>query len=78
MNASFEKITKDLRSLGVKAGDVLLVHSSLSSMGHVEGGAETVIAALRAVLGEEGTLMLPTLSYATSCADLYFSNNSPM
>ena len=52
MNASFEKIVCDLRALGVKAGDVLLVHSSLKSMGHVEGGAETVIAALRAVLGE--------------------------
>ena len=74
MNASFEKIVCDLRALGVKAGDVLLVHSSLKSMGHVEGGAETVIAALRAVLGEEGTLLLPALSYATSCTDLYFSN----
>ena len=74
MNASFEKIVCDLRALGVKAGDVLLVHSSLKSMGHVEGGAETVIAALREVLGEEGTLLLPALSYATSCTDLYFSN----
>ncbi len=74
MNASFEKIVLDLRALGVKAGDVLMVHSSLKSMGSVEGGAETVIAALRAVLTEEGTLMLPTLSYATSCEDFYFNN----
>ena len=74
MNASFEKIKNDLLSLGVQPGDILMVHSSLKSMGQVEGGAETVIAALRAVLGEEGTLMLPALSYATSCKDLYFSN----
>lgn len=74
MNTSFETLVKDLLALGVREGDVLMVHSSLKSMGHVEGGAETVIAALRAVLGEEGTLMLPALSYATSCADLYFSN----
>ena len=74
MNASFEKIKNDLFSLGVQPGDILMVHSSLKSMGQVEGGAETVIAALRAVLGEEGTLMLPALSYATSCKDLYFSN----
>lgn len=74
MNASFEKLCLDLRALGVKEGDVLMVHSSLKSMGQVEGGAETVINALRAVLGEEGTLMLPALSYATSCVDHYFSN----
>ena len=74
MNASFKRLTEDLRALGVKEGDVLMVHSSLKSMGLVEGGAETVIGALRAVLGEEGTLMLPALSYATSCKDLYFSN----
>lgn len=74
MNISFETLKSDLLSLGVKAGDALMVHSSLKSMGRVEGGAETVIAALRAVLGEEGTLMLPALSYATSCKDLYFSN----
>ena len=70
MNASFERIVNDLSALG----DVLLMHSSLKSMGYVEGGAETVIAALREVLTEEGTLLIPTLSYATSCADLYFSN----
>ena len=74
MNASFERLTEDLRAIGVQAGDILLVHSSLKSMGHVEGGAETVIAALRAVLGEEGTLLFPTLSYATSCVDHCFSN----
>lgn len=74
MNMSLEKIKNDLVSLGVRAGDVLMVHSSLKSMGHVEGGAETVIAALREVLGKEGTLMLPALSYETSCKDFYFSN----
>ncbi len=74
MNTSLEKIKNDLLALGIKAGDVLMVHSSLKSMGQVEGGAETVIAALRAVLGEEGTLMLPALSYATSCESSFFSN----
>ena len=37
------KIAEDLSSLGVKPGDVLFTHSSLSSMGKVEGGCETVI-----------------------------------
>ena len=41
----------------------LLVHSSLSSLGHVEGGARTVLDALMAVLGPAGTLMAPTFNY---------------
>lgn len=57
-----EQIVADLRKLGLAAGDLVIVHSSLSSIGHVEGGAETVIAALLEVLGEQGTLMMPTFA----------------
>jgi aminoglycoside 3-N-acetyltransferase len=38
-----------------------LIHSSLSSMGYVEGGADTVISSALRVLGRKGTLVLPTL-----------------
>ena len=37
----------DLLALGVEPGGLLLVHSSLSSMGRVAGGPATVIAGLR-------------------------------
>lgn len=48
--------------LGVRHGQQLLLHSSLSSLGHVTGGADTVIDALLDVLGPEGTLIVPTLT----------------
>jgi aminoglycoside 3-N-acetyltransferase len=48
--------------LGVRAGQHLLLHSSLSSIGHVIGGADTVIDALLSVLGPDGTLIVPTLT----------------
>ena len=56
-------ISEDLSALGVRRGGVLLVHSSLRSLGYVPGGAETVIRGLLHALGEEGTLLLPSLSY---------------
>ncbi|MDA0336696.1 MAG: AAC(3) family N-acetyltransferase [bacterium] len=52
-------------ALGVRQGGVLLVHSSLSSMGYVDGGPDTVIEGLLQALGPAGTLLMPALSYAT-------------
>ncbi len=50
----------DLRALGVRPGDVLLVHSSAHSLGFVAGGPQAIVAALLDVLGPEGTLAVPT------------------
>ena len=57
-----EKIITDLLSLGITSSDNLLVHSSLSSLGWVEGGAITVIQALIETL-PEGNLLMPALTY---------------
>jgi NAD(P)-dependent dehydrogenase (short-subunit alcohol dehydrogenase family) len=42
MNEHIERIAADLCAAGVRAGGVLLVHSSLRALGPVPGGAETV------------------------------------
>ncbi|MFI8489823.1 aminoglycoside N(3)-acetyltransferase [Streptomyces rubrogriseus] len=49
-----------LRELGVRTGDTLLAHSSLSSLGWVCGGPVAVVQALLDVLGPDGTLVVPT------------------
>lgn len=63
------RFVEDARRLGVRPGGVLLVHSSLGafarSTDRVPGGAQTVIDALLAAIGDEGTLLLPALSYET-------------
>jgi len=55
-------LVRDLRALGVAAGQVLMVHSSLSSLGRVLGGAPAVVRALLAALGPNGTLVMPAFS----------------
>lgn len=58
------QISAALRALGVRPGGSLLVHSSLRALGRVPGGAETVVAGLLAALGDAGTLLMPSLTYA--------------
>ncbi len=52
-------IVNGLRDLGLKTGDIVFLHSSLSSFGYVDGGADTVVKAFLEVLGTEGTLSAP-------------------
>ena len=57
------RLAQDLASLGLRSGGVVLVHSSLSSLGQVAGGSESVVRGLLQALGPVGTLLMPALSY---------------
>ena len=57
-----DDIKRGLRQLGLKRGDVVGVHSSLSSLGYVKGGADAVVDALLETVGEQGTIVMPTYS----------------
>lgn len=56
-----EDIRQAALRLGLVPGDTVLIHSSFKSFGYVEGGAEAVIGGFRDAIGEEGTLVFPTL-----------------
>ncbi len=59
---SRKEIVQGLRQTGLKSGDVVLVHSAMRTFGAIEGGAETVVSALLEVLGQRGTLIVPTFT----------------
>lgn len=50
-----------MQAIGVEKGDLLLVHSSYTKLGHVIGGPQAVVDGLLNAIGPEGTLVMPTL-----------------
>ncbi|MCP5059370.1 MAG: hypothetical protein GY937_21920 [bacterium] len=51
-------ISEQLRALGVRPGEPLMVHASLREVGPVEGGANAVLDGLLDSLGPVGTLLM--------------------
>ena len=62
MKINILDLLNTFESIGIRKGDTLLVHSSLSSFGYVEGGEQTVIEALLASVGIGGNVFVPTLT----------------
>lgn len=56
---TLNRLVADLRALGVEPGDSVLTHASLSRIGFVEGGAETVVRAMVEAVGPSGTALFP-------------------
>ena len=72
-----QDLEKDIKALGIKAGDTIFLHSSYKSLGELAGGAKTFFDTLLGVLTSEGTLVLPTFSYQTVTEESpYFDINS--
>jgi len=75
------KILEALQSLGAFKSDLLLVHSSLSACGSIDGGPGTVINALRSWITDRAALALPTHTWsypdASGVAPVYDSKSTP-
>ncbi|MBN1808416.1 MAG: AAC(3) family N-acetyltransferase [Planctomycetes bacterium] len=73
-NVTGSRIARDLRKLGIRSGDVLAVHSSLKSIGYVDGGAAAVVDALKEVVGAGGTIIMPVFN---SPVDVFYAKHQP-
>lgn len=63
MNEIKERIIGDLKELGIDKGDTILVHSSLKSLGEFDNRSQIIVDSILEVLGSDGTLLMPALSY---------------
>lgn len=59
-----------LQELGLRSGDCLLVHSSLSSFGRLEGGAATFIGAAQEAVSPGGLIMMPAFTFGRQPFDV--------
>jgi aminoglycoside 3-N-acetyltransferase len=55
------RLVDGLSRLGLAAGDTVLFHSSLKSIGWVQPGPEAVVEAFLDVVGPQGTIVVPAL-----------------
>jgi len=61
-----QRLLLDLQAIGLERGMDVIVHSSLSQIGYVAGGAEVVVAVLLDILGPNGTLLAPSFNHRTA------------
>jgi aminoglycoside 3-N-acetyltransferase len=52
-----------LADVGITAGDRVVVHTALSSLGHFEGGPEAFCEVLMDLVSREGVLMMPSFNH---------------
>ncbi|WP_211750221.1 AAC(3) family N-acetyltransferase [Paenibacillus sp. Marseille-Q4541] len=75
---TIESLMKQLEELDIDSKGTLLVHSSMKSMGQVEGGADTVLDAFTEYM-KDGLLVLPTHTWSYIKADnpKFYVDRSP-
>lgn len=72
-----ETLKNLLISLGVKKGDVVMIHSAIYSLGLIEGGVGGFYETIMDILGDEGTLVVPTFTYSFRRNEIYDVRSTP-
>ena len=67
-----DQLAADLRSLGLRRGQDLLIHCSLRQFGRINGGPAALLSAIRDVAGPEATLVVPTHTTLNSLSSRAF------
>jgi aminoglycoside 3-N-acetyltransferase len=74
---TLDELAAGLQQVGVKRGDLVVAHVSLSSLGQVDGGAAALVDALLLAVGQEGTLLVPRFSTYFDLEGVYDHRHPP-
>jgi aminoglycoside 3-N-acetyltransferase len=66
-----QQLRESLQAVGVQTGDGLLVHSALQFLGKPQGGPQIYLDALLDLLGETGTIAVPTFNFAFAKGQMF-------
>lgn len=66
-----------LRQLGIESGDGLLVHSAIQMLGKPTDGIKTYVDVFKKVIGDKGTLVVPTFTLDYPKVQVYDRNKTP-
>ncbi len=72
-----EQLIECLQSLGIRQGDGLLVHSAVQYLGRPMGGLQMYLDAILAVIGQTGTIAVPTFNFGFANGDKYDPAKTP-
>lgn len=70
-------IEQHLRDLGLSRGAKVIVHSALIHFGMIQDGTAGVYRAMREVIGDEGTIVVPTYLLGASPQLVFDPRNTP-
>jgi len=59
-----KQLSAEFECIGIRLGDLVVLHASFKSLGGLEGGPAVVSRAMRDLLGPSGTLLMPTFTYS--------------
>jgi aminoglycoside 3-N-acetyltransferase len=76
-DVSKDQVIACLTGLGIRPGDGLLVHSAVQYLGRPQGGVGMYLEAIQAVIGAEGTLVVPTFNFAFAKGERYDPDETP-
>lgn len=72
-----DMLAQGLQAIGIREGDMVYVHTSMKQIGWIEGGPKTLLEAFLQVLGEKGTLAVPTHTYSYGQNPPYAPGKTP-
>lgn len=74
--SSISSLSQDFVNIGLKAGDTIIIHTSLKKIGYVIGGSAAFIDALMGIISNKGNIVMPTQTSVNS--DPKDWNNPPV